>query len=890
MKKVINSILLICLFSTIAFSQKESKYWHFGNKAGISFPYNNTLPTAITTSQLNSFEGVASISDGAGNLLFYTDGTQVWDKSDAVMPNGIGLAGSPSSSQSAIIVPVPGNSNRYYIFTTCCDGGLLKYSTVDMTIMGNATIGNPATGDVISSSKNTTAPGQSTGTILEKLTAIQKPDLSGYYVAVIQRSQLAVGFSYQLLIYEVNFGGITLLNNPVPVLGLVYNDLIGYMKFSPDASKLAIACWGYNRVVLFNFNPTNGQATNQISVTDSTYLNKAYGVEFSPDSKLLYTTCEGQGSTRYLNQFDLSTWTGSGIKSTRTLIYSYTPPGGTGFGFGALQLGPDNRIYVARGGESNLTYIDSPNNLGIGCGYTSPGISLAGNISYMGLPNYIPNFTNPNIKTCDIFKLDPNDTNCCSAGISRIYAGNSNVTKITYQVTGGVIQGYSASCAGTPSSTSLSGTASGTINFNPTCSLQLFNTSLQSTTSTGNMTVKYTVKFQNGDSCVYTTEVKGCPRSPLVQCDKVKGEICVCNPGSAGQNYLNLTISNQAIPASSICGLIINYYNSSNILDNGFFVNSTILSNYQVNPLPGPINVTGMLGTAAGTMNPFIIQANYTSNKVLDGRVEVITIHCNGDTCKTSWQPKKTELGDVIYIDWKPKFVKSPYSKVNAYSFKVAGPSASKMEPNPFKLKYLTINIPDSSGGPEIIGLTGSELYSVKGREHMLTIESASHAKYTALFKLKSALNMGPADTTGIFQVFFANGIPKNAFFNFYNEEGSMLSSSTLALDTSLGTGVTQLGKNGFGSNQMMLFSGYPNPTSDQFNLSISMVEAEEVKLTIMDINGRLIEEKNMGKVKRGLSELNINLAHLNEGTYFIQAITNNNYQLSNAIKVVVIK
>jgi hypothetical protein len=577
--------------------------------------------------------------------------------------------------------------------------------------------------------------------------------------------------------------------------------------------------------------------------------------------------------------------------ASRTLIANETSAWTSATnGFGQMQLGPDNRIYVSRGGFGSISYINLPNVLGTGCGFVLNGIPLASGTSNIGLPNYIPTCDTVQTKTCDIFRLDPNDTNCCSAGISRISAGNSNVTKITYQVTGGVIQGYSASCAGTPNSTSLSGTASGTINFNPTCSLQLFNTSLQSTTATGTMTVKYTVKFQNGDSCVYTTEVKGCPRAPLIQCDNVKGEICICNPGSSGQNYLELIIGNQTIPSSSICGLIINYYNSSNVLDNGFFINSIIMSNYQVNPLPGPINVAGMLGTAAGAMNPFVIQANYTSNKVLDGRVEVITIHCNGDTCKTNWKPQKVGLGDVVYVDWKPKYVKSPFSKVNAYSFKIAGPSASKTEPNPFKLKYLTINIPDSSGGPEIIGLTGAELYSVKGREQMLTIERASHARYTALFKLKSALNMGPADTSGIFQVFFANGIPKNAFFNFYNEEGSMLSSSTLALDTSLGTSVTQLGKNGFGSNQMMLFSGYPNPTSDQFNLSISMVEAEEVKLTIMDINGRLIEEKNMGKIKRGLSELNISVAHLSEGTYFIQANTTGNYQSSNSIKVVVIK
>jgi hypothetical protein len=54
------------------------------------------------------------------------------------MPNGNGLHGSTTSSQSAMIVKQPGNLNMYYIFTTDGVAGAYGfcYSTVDMNLQG----------------------------------------------------------------------------------------------------------------------------------------------------------------------------------------------------------------------------------------------------------------------------------------------------------------------------------------------------------------------------------------------------------------------------------------------------------------------------------------------------------------------------------------------------------------------------------------------------------------------------------------------------------------------------------------------------------------------------------------------------------------------------------
>lgn len=129
-------VLLLLLVISFCFAQNEANIWYFGNKAGMDF--NNGSPVALTDGQMNTNEGCATISNAAGQLLFYTDGTTVWDRNHQPMPNGTGLLGDFSSTQSAIIIPKPNSSTIYYVFT-CTDYANtngIKYSEVDMSLNG----------------------------------------------------------------------------------------------------------------------------------------------------------------------------------------------------------------------------------------------------------------------------------------------------------------------------------------------------------------------------------------------------------------------------------------------------------------------------------------------------------------------------------------------------------------------------------------------------------------------------------------------------------------------------------------------------------------------------------------------------------------------------------
>ena len=85
MKKFI-LVVLFLFVKVVIFAQGETNIWYFGNKAGLDF--NSGSPVALLDSQMNTREGCATISNSAGQLLFYTDGITVWNKNHIEMPNG----------------------------------------------------------------------------------------------------------------------------------------------------------------------------------------------------------------------------------------------------------------------------------------------------------------------------------------------------------------------------------------------------------------------------------------------------------------------------------------------------------------------------------------------------------------------------------------------------------------------------------------------------------------------------------------------------------------------------------------------------------------------------------------------------------------------------------
>ncbi|MEO8085669.1 MAG: hypothetical protein ABI763_02555, partial [Bacteroidota bacterium] len=240
-----NFLLLLCyLFITIRQSdaQNENNMWYFGKYAALDF--NSGSPVPLSNSTMTTWEGCASIADPiTGSLLFYTNGEYVWGSNNFIMPNGTGFWGQYSSSQSSLIVPMPGSDSLYYIFTTDAgtggfpNGGVMGYSIVDMSLnggLGDVTIKNVALFDTTS----------------EQLTATLNDQGCKVWVLAHRWE------SDEFYAYLVSDSGIS-----APVIsaagGVHEWAYFGQMKVSPDGSRLALPLpmdsIGNSFVELFDF-------------------------------------------------------------------------------------------------------------------------------------------------------------------------------------------------------------------------------------------------------------------------------------------------------------------------------------------------------------------------------------------------------------------------------------------------------------------------------------------------------------------------------------------------------------------------------------------------------------------------------------------------------------
>lgn len=492
---------------------------------------------------------------------------------------------------------------------------------------------------------------------------------------------------------------------------------------------------------------------------------------------------------------------------------------------------------------------------------------------------------------CQYFTTAIIDTNCCSAGITRVFQGGPNVVSVGYHISGGVIQNYNTNCTGgLPASHTLSGTNNGLITFNPACgNLQFFHTSLQSTTSTGTMNVFYNVKFANGDSCRYSFKVDGCERAPQTQCDKFKIKNLSIQFPFITFKYLNIKITNNAAPASPICNVIFTKYSTTNSIEPNFFLwanRATAPSQNHPSPVSNVSVFPAVVINSGGVLTYNLI---YPGNVTFAGYIEVTVIHCNGDTCKYKWTPKVFNPSEATYLDYTINKAVNPYTKMYAYSLKLKGPTQIPMGDNPYKIGYISLIIPDT-GNAEIAACTGADmLYDAENKINKVKTSLSEHSRKYALFELAEPLELQPRDSSGILQIIFGNSLPNNIYYNFYDEEGNIMNGGSLTLDSAATVGVTKLGKTQQ-FNEPMLFNAYPNPSSGHIDCKISIPQNDLVILRVLNIEGKEVYRKDIGSVKPGLADLTIDLSHLENGNYLINAECKNTGMMSNSIKVIIIK
>ena len=425
--------LIVCFLSINLFAQSEAANWYFGFGAGIKFNQANGTVASLNDGSLITYEGCTSISDDTGNLLFYTDGTTIWNKNHGVMAGG--LLGDSSSTQSAIIVPKPDDSDIYYVFTVGSqfNNTGLHYSVVDITL-------NSGLGAV--TNYNTRLLNVSS----EKITAVLKDCISKSMWVVAFASADGNSENYNTFhAFEVSVNGVN-ANSVKSTFPINITDPRGYLKLSPDGTRMACANFTSNiennstadRLFLYDFDAATGIVSNANRLTINGQNNNPYGIEFSPNSQLLYVHSSNAFQSNSFDldddptnhrssliQFDLSQ---ANIQTSQVIIDDRQ------LYRGGLQLGPDGRIYRAltatyQVGLPYLGVIRNPNEVGTACNYQHNAINLSPNQSSQGLPPFIQSLFNTQI---DIIKNGKSDISLALCDGDSYLLTSENISGATY--------------------------------------------------------------------------------------------------------------------------------------------------------------------------------------------------------------------------------------------------------------------------------------------------------------------------------------------------------------------------------------------------------------------------------------------------------------------------
>ncbi|MCI4666913.1 MAG: T9SS type A sorting domain-containing protein [Bacteroidia bacterium] len=420
------TILVLCLMACVVntFGQYESRYWIFGrptlsNSTNANFdfypggsiystspnPSSSTVPPVIsvplqpnTVSSLNGFESWAIATEpNSGDLLFYTDGVDLFSSSHSRVNSGFFLGANPSAAQPVAICQLPNSQsfspqlNEYLIFInptgvnsnniTLEKPSYWKYS--------------PATGVL---NGPFVMPGSfSNSETAEGMIIVPNPGENSYWL--IQRLAHAQGNNSVYTVYKIDFRGVSFHNSfvmgPSTPVGSDRKSPIGNFTYRkvPESNmvKLGVAISRFatqtpNTLIIADFDPITGNLNTSPRVFTFGTNGIFYDVELSPNARFAY----------YSSYFPLA------IYQLDLQATNPTPQIITNLGHlrgGGLKLGPDGYIYCITNGLnfntagaatiSRIIQPDIPRPVNMSSFYQSSVMSVNNTFIY-NFPEFLP--------------------------------------------------------------------------------------------------------------------------------------------------------------------------------------------------------------------------------------------------------------------------------------------------------------------------------------------------------------------------------------------------------------------------------------------------------------------------------------------------------------------
>ncbi len=412
MKKNIYILLILNLFIIFivdnCFAQKETYNWYFGNNAGISFLTDDLEPVFLSGSKMEQMEGVSTISDKNGNLLFYSDGVYVWNRQHSYISYGGGLKGNYSSSRSVIIIPRPRSNRYYYVFTIdaferslgiSSDTNGLRYSVID--VLGDKY------GAIIPDKYNI----KLLDGAVEKMITINHANKIDVWLVTYNRKNNSF-YTYLINRNGINTPKITKLNelDSISLLDAVFN-----LEYDFEHKKLINCSRASYSFEVYDFDNLTGEidVANSLKIPsfiphpnsgeDSTQFFIPYSAAISADGTKLYASCYRKS----ILQYDISSKNIEEICKTRCVIADSLNGDGS---FGSIRKGPNGKIYITCDTSEYLSVINFPNKLGKECNFVKKAIFLEGGCCRLGLPIMM----NYDVPPCDFSGYAGDDKIVCT--------------------------------------------------------------------------------------------------------------------------------------------------------------------------------------------------------------------------------------------------------------------------------------------------------------------------------------------------------------------------------------------------------------------------------------------------------------------------------------------
>ena len=402
----------ILLWTTTVAAQTDrlrANHWYFGNHFGLDF--SSGVPMPDHDNAQNTFEACCTMSDKAGNLLFYTNGGgrvdsshlgYIWNRNHEVMEGGaLGaeLGGGYSAAQGALSFPKPGTTDQYYLFTVdeletlnnssnpFPEGKGLSFFEIDMAANGGL-------GQVTLSNEKLLSPA------FENLTATRHANCTDYWVMTRTGHEYVaddptVADSFYL--FQVTESGIsTPLTSPIPEEIYFTMGSATVLRFAPDGAHFFYGNY------LFTFDKNTGQIGAPVNLEFLIGMRPEFPLAFSPNGRFLYYfelgEDEPEGSENiFIRAFQYDLWSSLNIFQTVVIYEKILLPAFAQMG--TPQLAPDGSLYLPlRYGTAvaptQVFRVGFPNLKGLGAHFSGPVFSLSHteNRPFLRFGNYPDNF------------------------------------------------------------------------------------------------------------------------------------------------------------------------------------------------------------------------------------------------------------------------------------------------------------------------------------------------------------------------------------------------------------------------------------------------------------------------------------------------------------------